>query len=467
MILGHPRKYKNPLEIAGFLLPIVQCRAIRFIKIRLFWVPIYGYKVPKKIAGTQKWRSFMPKRIIPLSDMKIQKAKSKHKPVTLFDGGGLFLMVTPTGGKLWRFKYRFDGKEKKLAFGSYPEISLVDARKLRDEARSQIAHGIDPSAVRKAQKQVTIEEGETFELIAREWHNKFKPRWKESHAKRILGRLERDIFPFIGKKPISLIKAREVLTVLQRIEGRGANELAHRVKALCSNVFCYAIATSRIEHDPTAGLKGALTPVITINRAAITDPASVGQLLRAIDAYKGSFVVQCALKFAPLTFVRPGELRHAEWSEINLENAEWNIPASKMKMKEAHLVPLSRQALEILTALKPLTGAGQYVFPGRTAARPMSENAILVALRTMGYEKTEMSGHGFRALARTLIDEKLQIRPDLIEHQLAHAVRDPLGRAYNRTQHLPERKKMMQQWADYLDGLKVGVKVLPFKNVKG
>jgi len=409
----------------------------------------------------------MPKRIKPLSEVKVRTAKPMGKAYKLFDGDGLHVLITPTGGKLWRFKYRIgkkdDAKHKTLAFGAYPDVSLQDARKKRDDARKLLAGGIDPAEERKAQKQAAIEEGETFEMVAREWHNKFKPRWKESHAERIMGRLERDIFPFIGKKPISHIKAREVLTLLQRIEGRGANELAHRAKALCSNVFCYAIATSRIEHDPTAGLKGALTPVTTINMAAITDPASVGQLLRAIDAYKGSFVVQCALKFAPLTFVRPGELRHAEWSEINLEAAEWNIPGSKMKMKEAHLVPLSRQAIEILTALKPLTGTGQYVFPGRTAARPMSENAILVALRTMGYAKDEMSGHGFRAMARTLIDEKLQIRPDLIEHQLAHAVRDPLGRAYNRTQHLEERRKMMQTWADYLDGLKQGHKVLPFK----
>jgi integrase len=409
----------------------------------------------------------MPKRINPLSEVKVRTAKPMEKEYKLFDGNGLYLLITPTGGKLWRFKYRIgkkdDAKHKTLAFGAYPDVSLQDARKKRDDARKLLAGGIDPAEERKAQKQAAIEEGETFELVAREWHNKFKPRWKESHAERIMGRFARDIFPFIGKTSISHIKAREVLTVLQRIEGRGANELAHRAKALCSNVFCYAIATSRIEHDPTAGLKGALTPVTTINRAAITDPASVGQLLRTIDAYKGSFVVQCALKFAPLTFVRPGELRQAEWSEINLEAAEWNIPGSKMKMKEAHLVPLSRQAIEILTALKPLTGAGQYVFPGRSAARPMSENAILVALRTMGYAKDEMSGHGFRAMARTLIDEKLQIRPDLIEHQLAHAVRDPLGRAYNRTQHLEERRKMMQKWADYLDGLKARAKVIPFR----
>ncbi len=405
----------------------------------------------------------MPKRIVPLTDVKVKKAKPQDKPVSLFDGGGLYLLVTPSGGKLWRFKYRFEGKEKKLASGAYPDVSLQDARKKRDDARKLLAGGIDPAEKRKAQKQTAIEEGETFEIVARKWHNKFKRRWKESHAERIMGRLERDIFPFIGKTPISHIKAREVLTVLQRIEGRGANELAHRAKALCSNVFCYAIANSLIEHDPTAGLKGALTPVTTINRAAITDPAGVGQLLRAIDAYKGSFVVQCALKFAPLTFVRPGELRHAEWSEVDLEKGEWNIPGSKMKMKEPHLVPLSKQTIEILTELKKLTGTGRYVFPGRTAERPMSENAILVALRTMGYAKDEMSGHGFRAMARTILDEVLQVRPDLIEHQLAHAVRDPLGRAYNRTTHLNERKKMMQTWADYLDGLRQGAKVLPFR----
>ncbi|PKN70130.1 MAG: integrase [Deltaproteobacteria bacterium HGW-Deltaproteobacteria-12] len=407
----------------------------------------------------------MPKRIMPLTDIKVQKAKPQDKPVSLFDGCGLYLLVTPSGGKLWRFKYRFGKKEKKLTFGAYPAVSLLDARKKRDDARALVANGIDPGTERKAQKQSSIEETETFEIVAREWHSKFKSKWKESHAERVMGRLEREVFPFLGTTPISRIKAKDILAVLRRVESRGTNELAHRIKAVCGNVFCYAVATGKAERDPTGDLKGALTPVTTINRAAITEPGKTGQLLRAIDAYKGSFVVQCALKFAPLTFVRPGELRHAEWSEIDLEKGEWNIPGSKMKMKEAHLVPLSTQVMAILTALKPLTGAGRYVFPGRTATRPMSENAILVALRTMGYEKTEMSGHGFRAMARTMLDEVLQIRPDLIEHQLAHAVRDPLGRAYNRTKHLPERKQMMQTWADYLDGLKAGAKVIPFKEI--
>lgn len=408
----------------------------------------------------------MPKRIIPLSDMKVQKAKSKDKPVTLFDGGGLFLMVTPTGGKLWRFKYRFDGKEKKLAFGSYPEISLLDARKRRDEARSQIAHGIDPGAVRKAQKQAKIEETETFEIIAREWQEKFKSKWQEEYADKIMRRMELNVFPLIGLRPIKNIKAPELLAVLRRVESRDALELAHRIRNLCDQIFRYAVATGRTERNPAADLKGALIPVKEKHRAAITDPKRVGELLRAIDSYQGTFVVQCALKFAPLVFVRPGELRHAEWSEINFENAEWNIPASKMKMKEAHLVPLSRQAIEILRKLHTLTGTGRYVFPSeRSSQRPMSENAILVALRIMGYPKEEMSGHGFRAMARTILDEVLQVRPDFIEHQLAHAVRDPNGRAYNRTAHINERRKMMQKWADYLDDIKQGAKVLPFRKI--
>jgi len=401
---------------------------------------------------------------MPLNEMKIRNAKPKEKFYKLSDSDSLYLHVTEKGSKLWRFKYRFGGKYKLLAFGSYPEISLLDARKKRDEARSQLAHGIDPGAIRKAQKQAKTETTETFEVIAREWHNKFMHTWKESHSSRVLSRLEQNVFPHLSQRPIAQIKAPELLGVLRRLESRGILHTAHSIRGICGQIFRYAVATGRAERDPTADLRGALPPVKTINRAAITDPVKVGELLRAIDCYKGSFVVQSALKFAPLTFVRPGELRHAEWSEIDFEKAEWNIPANKMKMKQAHLVPLSGQAIEILTELKKLTGAGRYVFPGRTSERPMSDNAILAALRYMGFEKSEMSGHGFRAMARTILDEVLQVRPDLIEHQLAHAVRDPLGRAYNRTQHLNERRKMMQLWADYLDGLRQGAKVLPFRN---
>jgi len=395
--------------------------------------------------------------------MKVQKAKSKGKKMTLFDGGGLFLLVTPTGGKLWRFKYRYDGKQKLLALGSYPEISLLDARQKRDEARRQLSKGIDPGAVRKAQKQANIQETETFEVIAREWHTRFNSNWTKGHSETIMSRLERDLFPWLGKRPIAEIKAPELLAILRRVESRGALESAHRIRTICGQVFRYAVATGRAERDPAADLKGALPQPQEQHRAAITEPKKVGELLRAIDGYQGSFIVKCALQLAPLVFVRPGELRHAEWSEIDFENAEWNIPGSKMKMKEPHLVPLSKQAVEILTELEKRTGTGRYVFPGRTSERPMSENAILAALRRMGYDKDEMSGHGFRAMARTILDEVLQVRPDYIEHQLAHAVRDPNGRAYNRTAHLNERRKMMQTWADYLDGLKAGAKVIPFK----
>lgn len=308
---------------------------------------------------------------MPLNDMKIRNAKPREKFYKLTDGSGLYLHVSEGGGKWWRFKYRFSGKQKLLSLGTYPEISLLDARKRRDEARSQIAHGIDPGAVRKAQKQASIQETETFEVIAREWHSKFTPTWKPRHVEGLITRLQRDVFPYIGARPIKDIKAPELLTVLRRIESRGALETAHRARSICGQIYRYAVATGRAERNPAVDLIGALPPVKTINRAAITEPAKVAKLLRAIEGYQGSFVVQCALKIAPLVFVRPGELRHAEWSEIDFENAEWNIAAGKMKMKEPHLVPLSKQAIEILEELKKLTGSGRYVFPGRTSERPM------------------------------------------------------------------------------------------------
>ncbi|TSA45991.1 MAG: DUF4102 domain-containing protein [Deltaproteobacteria bacterium] len=399
-----------------------------------------------------------------LSDTKIRGVKTADKQVKLFDGGGLFLLVTPQGGKLWRLKYRHEGKEKLLSLGAYPEISLADARERRDKARKQLANGIDPGAVRKAQKQAETEETETFEVISREWHMKFTPSWSPGHSATIMSRLERDLFPWIGKRPISEIKAPELLSVLRRVESRGALESAHRIRTIAGQVLRYAVSTGRAERDPSADLKGALPQPKENHRAAITDPKEVAPLLRAIDGYQGHFVVKCALRLAPMFFVRPGELRHAEWVEIDLNEAVWNIPPQKMKTKQAHIVPLSSQAVEILTDLKELTGSSRYVFPsGRSFARPMSNNAILAALRRMGYDKDTMTGHGFRAMARTIIDEVLQVRPDFIEHQLAHAVRDPNGRAYNRTAHLAERRKMMQTWSDYLDGLKQGAKVLPMQ----
>lgn len=404
-----------------------------------------------------------------LTDIKVKSAKGKEKPYKLTDGQGLFLLVTPAAGKLWRFKYRFDGKEKLLSFGAYPEISLADARAKRDAARKMVANDIDPSEIRKAQKEAKAAATENaFEVIAREWHGKFSGRWSPSHAKSTIERLERDAFPFIGTRPIAEIKAPELLSMLRRIESRGALETAHRVRTVCGQVFRYAVATGRAERDPAADLKGALPPYKPSHRAALTDPKDVASLLRAIDGYQGSFVVKCALQLAGMFFVRPGELRSAEWLEFDLEEGIWSIPAEKMKMKQAHIVPLSRQAIEVLKSLKSLTGHSRYVFPsGRTSLRQMSNNAILAALRRMGYEKDEMSGHGFRAMARTILDEVLHVRPDFIEHQLAHAVRDPNGRAYNRTAHLEERKKMMQLWSDYLDGLKSGAKILPFAKKTG
>lgn len=400
-----------------------------------------------------------------LSDIKVRNVKPDVKDIKLFDGDGLFLLVTTKGGKYWRFKYRFNGKEKLLALGTYPERSLADARQDRDAARKQIAASIDPGEARKAQKAARAEsDANSFEVIAREWHGKFKRTWSEAHAARTLERLDRDLFPWIGQRPINDLKPYDLLQVLRRIEDRGALETAHRARFCCGQVFRYAVATGRADRDIAADLRGALPPVKTKHHAAITDPKEVAPLLRSIDGFQGSFPVKCALRLAPMLFVRPGELRKAEWKEIDLDAAEWNIPAERMKMKEAHLVPLPYQAVEVLTELQQLTGNSRYVFPSiRTFERPMSENTINVALRRLGYSSDEMTGHGFRAMARTILDEILGFRPDIIEHQLAHAVRDPNGRAYNRTSHLAERKNMMQLWTDYLDALKAGGQVIPLR----
>lgn len=407
----------------------------------------------------------MPKRITPLSDIQVRNAKAKEKETTLFDGGGLYLKITPSGGKLWHLKYRYLGKDKKLCLGAYPAITLADARQRREDAKKLLANDVDPGEVKKAKKAALGEqEANTFEVIAREWHSKFAHTWVPSHAQHKLERLEKNVFPWIGKRPIKEITAPDVLAVLRRMEARNILDTAHRVRFECSAIFRYAVATGRTDRDPVADLKGALPPVKNGHHAAPTNPKAVAPLLRAIDEFQGSFVVKCALQLAPLLFVRPGELRAAEWSEIDLDAAEWNIPAEKMKMKVAHLVPLSRQALNVMNELKPLTGHSKYVFPcHRSPLRCMSENAVNAGLRRMGFEKSEITGHGFRAMARTILDEVLQVRPDFIEHQLAHAVKDPNGRAYTRTAHLAERKKMMQLWADYLDDLKQVAKVIPLK----
>lgn len=388
-----------------------------------------------------------------LTDVKIRNVKPSKKPQKLFDGGGLFLLVTPAGGKWWRLKYRFVGKEKQLSLGVYPDIDLKEARERRDQARKQLANNIDPGINRKAVKAAQLDSNaNTYEVIAREWLDKQSAIRAPSHIKKITQRLERDVFPWLGKRPIAEITAPELLKVLRRIEERGVVETAHRALQNTGQIFRYAIATSRATHDLSRDLHEALTPIKRGHFAAMTDPKTVGGLLRAINGYEGSVITKCALRLAPLVFVRPGELRGAEWSEIDLDEATWNISAERMKLRIAHLVPLSIQAVSILRELHPITGAGRFVFPGaRGKDRPMSDNAILAALRRMGFAKDEMSGHGFRAMARTILDEVLNVRPDYIEHQLAHAVRDPNGRAYNRTAHIAERRSMMQKWADYLD----------------
>jgi len=405
---------------------------------------------------------------MPLTNIKIKNAKPRikpdgsttTKPYRLSDEKGLYLEVAPNGGKWWRLKYRIGGKEKRLSLGVYPDVSLKDARAHRDEFRKQIANGIDPSHIRKAEKKSTSAQN-SFETIAREWHTKFSANWTADHAARTLTRIKNDAFPWIGNKNINDISAPELLTVLRRVENRGALETAHRINQICGQIFRYAIATGRAERDPAADLKGALPPTRPKHHASIVEPKKIGELLRAINEYSGSFITSTALKLSPLLFVRPGELRQAEWSEIDLEIAEWRIPPEKMKMRTLHIVPLSTQAIQLLKEIQPLTGRDNYVFPSnRTVTRPMSNNTITAALRRLGYTKEEMTAHGFRSMASTLLNEQGWNR-DAIERQLAHSERDGVRAAYNYAQYLPERKKMMQAWADYLDTLAKGANIIP------
>lgn len=409
---------------------------------------------------------------MPLTDAAVRNAKPGVKPdgtatptpYKMGDAGGMYLEVAPTGGKWWRLKYRFGGKEKRLALGVYPSITLAEARKRRDEARRLLTQGIDPGEHRKLTKNTPEQDADSFEAVAREWHAKFAPTWTAEHAARILQRLTLNVFPWIGGRPVGQITAPELLAVLRRIEARGRLETAHRAHQNCGAVFRYAVATGRAERDPSGDLRGALPPASKRHHAAVIDPKAIAELLRAIDGYTGSFVTACALRLAPLVFVRPGELRRAEWAEIDLDAAEWRIPAAKMKMRAPHVVPLADQALAILRELHPLTGRGRYVFPGaRSADRPMSENTVNAALRRLGYDKDEMTGHGFRTLASTTLHEQ-GWPSDIIERQLAHAERNKIKAAYNWAEHLPERRKMMQAWADYLDRLKAGADVVPFRH---
>ncbi|MDB5969058.1 MAG: integrase [Hydrocarboniphaga sp.] len=390
---------------------------------------------------------------MPLTATAIRNVKPAAKAQRLFDGGGLYLEVAPNGGKWWRLKYRFGGKEKRISFGVFPDVSLSDAREKRDEARKLLGKGIDPGESRKALKAAVEKASDSFEVIAREWFAKHKPNWVESHSSKVEARLERDLFPWLGMRPIASITAPDVLATLRRIEFRGALDTAHRAKQDCGAVFRYAVATGRAERDPTGDLRGALPPAKGGHFATITDPKAIGELLRATGTYSGGFVTGCALRLAPLVFVRPGELRNAEWSEVDSEKAEWRIPGEKMKMRVPHIVPLSEQALAVLADLRPLTGEGRYLFPSvRTGSRPMSENTVLAALRRLGYSTEQMTGHGFRAMASTLLNEQ-GWNKDAIERQLAHSERNRVRASYNYAEHLPERRRMMQAWADHLDAL--------------
>lgn len=397
---------------------------------------------------------------MPLTDVTIRNAKPSEKPVRMFDGGGLYLEISPAGGKLWRLKYRCDGKEKRLALGAYPDVGLKDARERREEARKLLANGVDPGENRKAVKASKAGLTENcFEPICREWLGHRKSTVEEAQHLKTLTRMEHDVFPWLGAKAITEISAPDVLAVLRRIDERGARFTAHRVRSEISRAFRYAIATGRAERDPCPDLKGAIPAAKETHFASITTPKEVAELLRAIDAFRGTFVVKSALLLAPLLFVRPGELRQAEWSDFDLDKAEWRYLITKTKTE--HLVPLAPQALAILRELHSLTGGRRYVFPGRDPHKAMSGAAVNAALRRMGYDtRTEITGHGFRAMARTILHEELGTDPAVIEHQLGHAVPDALGGAYNRTKFIEARRAMMTRWADYLGKLKAGAEVI-------
>lgn len=416
---------------------------------------------------------------MPLTETKIKNAKAGEKQTKIFDVDGLFLLVAPTGkggaGKRWRLKYYFNGKEKLLALGTYPEVTLADARTRRDQARQLIANGIDPGDMKKQLKAEQEEKAaNTFRALAESWHKHQAGVLSEHTRERTLGRLTRDAFPVIGDTPLADLTPRIILEkVLRPIEKRGNVETAHRVRGTIGQILRFGVAEGRCDRDVTADLRGALKPIqrehfAGLDSGGTTDPAKVGALLRAIEGFDGSPVVKAALKLHPLVVVRPGELRSAEWCEIDLDAGEWNIPAGKMKgrlkLKHPHLVPLSSAAVAVLRELHPLTGAGKYLFPSvRSTSRPISENTLNAALRRLGYTKEEIVSHGWRSIFRTLGDEVLQERPDIIEAQLAHKVIGPLGRAYNRTSFLKERRELMEKWGAYLEGLKAGAKVIPIK----
>lgn len=394
---------------------------------------------------------------MPLSDTTIKNAKPKEKAYKLPDEKGMYLLVNPNGSKYFRFDYRFNNKRKTLALGVYPDTSLKQSREKRDTARKQLADGIDPNFHKKTVKiSALIANENSFEFVAREWHSKFKSKWTDDHANRLLKTLERNVFPHLGKRPISEIEAPELLYVMRKIETQGIIYTLHRVLQNCGQIFRYGIATGRCKRDPCLDLRGALTPVKSKHHASIIDPREIANLLRVMDDYSGSFISKCALQLSVLTFCRPGEIRHAEWNEIDMATRQWRIPASKMKMRQQHIVPLANQTIELLNILRPITGKGKYLFPSQNSFdRPMSENTINAAIRRMGYSKNEMTAHGFRSLASTRLNE-MHYNRDWIERQLAHSEKDGVRAAYNYAEYLPQRSMMMQKWADYLEALKLG-----------
>lgn len=398
---------------------------------------------------------------MPLSDTAIKNTKPGVKPIKVRDGGGLYLLINPSGSRWWRLDYRFGGKRKTLSMGVYPDVSLKLARERRHEARTLLAVGTDPGEQRKALKKEKAEaDGNTFELIAREWMATRGKEWTESYASKTRSALERHAFPAVGAKAITEITSPDLLALLRAIESRGIVDMAHRIQQHCGAIFRYAIATGRAIADPVPSLRGALSTVKQEHYAALTDPAEYAELLRAIDNYRGEAATKAAMQLLALTFQRTKEVRFAEWPQLDLDAALWRIPAEIMKMREAHIVPLSRQAIEVLKRLQALTVGGRLVFPSATSReRPISENTVVYALARMGY-KGRMTGHGFRSTASTLLNEQ-GYRHDVIERQLAHAEKNAVRAAYNRAEYLPERKKMMQEWADYLDKLKAGADVIP------
>ncbi|MBI3376595.1 MAG: tyrosine-type recombinase/integrase [Betaproteobacteria bacterium] len=400
---------------------------------------------------------------MPITDTKARIAKRKPQPYKIGDSDAMYLLVHPSGAKYWRLKYRHVGKEKVLALGVYPETTLRAARKKRDEARELLANGVDPGEHRKASK--VLREGlaaNTFEVVGREWYAKTAATLAESTKEKLMRRLEVDVFPLIGNRPISELVAADIIRVIERIEQRGAVDIARRMHNSMGRIFRYAVGRGLASRDPTRDIeiKDILPPADVQHHASVTDPKAVGGLLRAVNGFTGGFTTRCALRLAALVFVRPGELRHAEWTEFDFDKSEWRIPTGKMKMKEQHIVPLSSQAVGVLREIQPLTGRGRYVFPSeRGGGRPMSENTVNAALRRMGYTKDEMTGHGFRSMASTLLHE-LGEKHAVIERQLAHGERNKVSASYNFAEYLPERRKMMQKWADYLDKLKAGAEVI-------